>query len=178
MKRLFEIISLDKFYTHNALVESCPLINEASSYIWTSEVKRLDFPRIEGEIYFLSFHLNLFTKLLLFSFTAEMVGESEYGSDGWIVRSTQISPKCWKVTTLFSVCICGLYRWSFDTILRWSTFVHILFVQVFRFSTRVMLFFGFTMKPPTISKRTISLNNCSRLQWDALEAWRHSDIRH
>ena len=47
--RFIEIISLGKLYTYNALVESCPLINEASSSIWTSEVKRLDFPRIEGE---------------------------------------------------------------------------------------------------------------------------------
>ena len=67
MMRLIEIISLGKLYTYNAMVESCPLINKASSYIWTSEVKRLNFPRIEGEVNFLSFH-NLLTKLLLFSY--------------------------------------------------------------------------------------------------------------
>ena len=72
MMRLIEIISLGKLYTYNAMVESCPLINKASGSIWTSEVKRLDFPRIQGEINFLlSFRLNLltelFTTLLLYS---------------------------------------------------------------------------------------------------------------
>ena len=74
--RLIEIFSLGKLYTYNALVESCPLINKASSSIWTSEAaKRLHFPRIEGEINFIILSFKSIDKncLLLSYFAAEMV---------------------------------------------------------------------------------------------------------
>ena len=160
-------------------LESNKAVKISSDDNLTSEVNVLSWPQItwsfQGHVFHTTIPIYISQKqfdLIHSSWTGrwtswQLLGESEYGSDGWIVRATQISPKCWKIATLFSVCICGLYRWLFDTILRWSTFVHILFVQVFRFLTSVMLFFGFTMKPPTIVKRTISLNNCSRLQWDA-----------
>ena len=49
---------------------------------------------------------------------ANYIGESGHGSDGRIVRATQISQKCIKIGTPASMCIFSLDRCMFHPIMR------------------------------------------------------------